>query len=91
MSSYLTLLYMEDPEDQAIEFVQMLIQQNNIKGLARLFRIIREDYKDVANMMPEISYGERYSVYLGDEVFLKVLSNDGNVKVDIIAMQVCEH
>ena len=90
MSAYLTLLYMENPEDQASEFVEMLIQQHNIKGVARLFQIIQRDYKDLASMIPELSNGERFSTHLGDGVLLKVLINDGEVKVDIMAMQVCD-
>ena len=90
MSAYLTLLYMENPENQASEFVEMLIQQHNIKGVARLFQIIQRDYKDLASMIPELSNGERFSTHLGDGLLLKVLINDGEVKVDIMAMQVCD-
>ena len=89
MTAYLTLLYMEKPDDQAFELVEMLIQQNNTRGIARLFHIIQKDYKELASTIPELSYGERFSVNLGGDVFLKVLVNDGEVTIDIRDMQVC--
>ena len=72
---------MEKPDDQAFELVEMLIQQNNTRGIAHLFHIIQKDYKDLASTIPELSYGERFSVHLGGDVFLKVLVNDGEVTI----------
>lgn len=88
VSSYLTLKHIEDTEIQTREFVEMLLGQCNIKGIARLFGIILNEYPALASMIPELSFGERFRLYLGDDVFLKVLVNDGSVAVGIMKLEV---
>ena len=86
-SSYLTLRDYEDSEMQTLKLVDMLVVQENHKAIAKLFEIIRISYPDLCSMIPEISYGQRYSVYIGHNDFLKVMVNDGNVTVDIMKME----
>ena len=86
--SYLTLSSYEDGEMQMFKLVDLLVVQENHQTIAKLFEIIRVSYPELCSMMPEISHGQRYSIYLGHEDFLKVLVNDGVVTVHIMKMQV---
>lgn len=88
VSSYLTLKHIDDTEIQTREFVEMLLGQRNVKGIARLFGIIFDEYPSLVSMIPELSCGERFTLYLGDDVFLKVLVNDGSVTVCIMRLEV---
>lgn len=87
-AAYYTLLEMDDPFEQSHELLEIIKAQNNQKAAARLFQAIQQDYRDIANMIPELSSGERFSQNLGDDVDLKVMVHDGEVLVAIARIPV---
>jgi len=87
-ASFLTLIHAYDDESVGSELIKMLLDQVNIQAIATLFEIIIRVYPDLASSIPELSYGERFTLYLGDDIFLRVLVNDGYVTVDFRQMEV---
>lgn len=73
---------------QGTLLIKILLDQQNIKGVALLFGVILRDYKDLAINIPELSCGERFSIYLGDDLFLRVIVDDGEPLVDFRYMEV---
>ena len=63
--------------------LEMLNLQDNREAVARLFEIIQDSYPQLCSIMPELSNGERYSLYLGYDKFLKVMVNNGDITVDV--------
>jgi hypothetical protein len=87
-SAFLTLSDYNSSEKQIQMLLEMLNLQDNREAVARLFEIIQDSYPQLCSMMPELSNGERYSLYLGYDKFLKVMVNNGDITVDVTKIQV---
>ena len=87
-ASYLTLSSYQDAKQQTLKLVHQLVAQENHKAIARIFEMLRIDYPVLCSMIPEISCGQRYSLCLGHNDFLKVMTDDGEVTVKIMKMAI---
>lgn len=87
-AAFLTIKSYTGIERQTEELIELLIGQHNVKAIARFFTIILEEYSVLAAMIPELSFGERYSLYLGNDIFFQVVVTDGKISVNIREMAV---